>query len=304
MRHLDDEQILAAVRAGNAPTGGATASHLAACARCRHRVIAAKALRDAAVDVEAEEAPDVDTAVPAFDALVLPALGRTAEPAPEPVPAPTASASWRLTAALALRQARLVPRALWPLTALGFAALLFIAWNSTPPMGPSLLGPGVSLLVTAGVLTVCEPRRDPRRELLYSMPVPPVAVWLTRLALVVGVDLLAATVLSVAVGGLAGVGVTGLVALWLGPALLTASLAAFGSVWRSPAVGAVLGGLGWLAGAAAAVGDLLPLPGAVLRVAAVMWSTNVGTLAAALLLVGAAAFLVTRPGHVLRAGAA
>ncbi|WP_017569405.1 hypothetical protein [Nocardiopsis halotolerans] len=314
MRHLDDEQVIAAVRAartGDATPGAGTAAHLAACAHCRDRVAEARALRDAVAAVEAEdvpEAPDLHAAVPAFDALVLPALRGETAPAPDPVPVavPTAAASWRITVALVLRQARLVPGALWPLTGLGFAALLLLAWNLGPAAEPVLLGPGITLLVTMGALAVCEPRRDPRREVFHAMPVPPVAVWLARLALVVGADLVAATVLTVVVGWLPGgdAGVVRLVALWFGPALLTAALAAFGSVWHSPTVGAVLGGCGWLAGVAATAGDLLPVPGGLLRVAATVWTTNVGTLAAALLLIGAAAFLVTRPRSGLLGGAA
>lgn len=304
MRHLDDEQVLAAVRAGDALPGGRTTSHLAGCAHCRGRVAEAEALRDAVAAVEAEDVPDVHAAVPAFDALVLPELRRPADPVP--VAVPTAASSWRITTALVLRQSRLVPGALWPLTALGFAALLLLAWNLGPATGAALLGPGVTLLVTAGALAVCEPRRDPRYEVFYSMPVPPVAVWLARLALVVGVDLVAATVLTAVVGWLpdGDAGVVRLVALWLGPALLTAALAAFGSVWHSPVVGAALGGFGWLAGVAAAAGDLLPVPGALFGVFATVWTTNVGTLTAALLLVGAAAFLVSRPRRVLGGDAA
>ncbi|WP_435110326.1 hypothetical protein [Nocardiopsis synnemataformans] len=303
MRHLDDEQILAAARAGHAPFGAEVASHLTECAHCRRRTGEAEALRDAVTAVEAEDVPAFDVAVPAFDALVLPELRRPADPVP--VAAPTATASWRLTTALVLRQARLVPGALWPLTASGFVALLFLAWSFGPFMGSALLGPGITLLVTMGALAVCEPRRDPRREVLHSMPVPPVAVWLARLALVVGVDLVTATLLTVVVGRLPGddAGVVHLVTLWLGPALLTAALAAFGAVWHSPMVGAALGGCGWLAGAAAAMGDLLPVPGVLLGVIATAWTTNVGTLTAALLLFGLAAFLVTRPRHGLWGGA-
>lgn len=298
MRHLDEEQILAAVRA---EAGTETATHLAQCRHCRSRLAATEALRDATTAVEAEDHPD--TAVPSFDALVLPELRRVGEPVP--VAVPDASSSWRITVALVLRQARLVPAALWPLTALGFTVLLFLAWRATPFMGSLLLGPGITLVVTTGALAVCEPRRDPRNELLYSMPVPPVAVWLTRLALVVGVDLITATALTVVVGRLSDTGadVSVLVASWLGPALLTAALAAFGAVWQSPMVGVVLGGCGWLTGVAASAGDVLPAPGAFLRVVETAWSTNVGTLTVALLLTGAAALLLTRPRHALGEGA-
>ncbi|MDT0301348.1 hypothetical protein [Streptomonospora wellingtoniae] len=309
MMHLDDERILAAARSESMRPGAGTgaAQHLADCSYCRRRVAAAAALRDAVGAVEAEEVPGPGPAVPSFDEVVLPALRRSTRPERELAAgaAPSGPASWRLTAALVLRQARLVPHALWPLTALGFAVLLVLAWRSGPYPG-LLLGPGVTLLVTMGVLAVCEPRRDPRRELLYAMPVPPVAVWLARLALVVGVDLIAAAALSAALARLPGGGAdaAGLVAVWLGPALLTAALAVFGSVWQSPMAGAVLGGCGWLTGVAAAAGHLLPAPGALLGAAATVWTTNAGTLAAALLLVAAAAVLVTRPGRALRGGAA
>ncbi|MDA0563596.1 hypothetical protein LG943_04515 [Streptomonospora sp. S1-112] len=298
MGHLDDERIMAVGRPG-APPDARAARHLVRCARCRRRVAAASALRGAAAALDAENAP---AAVPSFDALVLPELHRPAAD-PAPVAAWSASASWRLTAALVWRQARLVPRSLWPLTALGFVLLLAAAWRAEPIAEP-LLGPGVTLLLTAGVLAVCEPRRDPRSELLHSLPVPPVAVWLCRLALVVAVDLAAALVLTAAVGRVAegAADAPQLVASWLGPALLTAALAAFGAVWQSPAAGAVLGGCGWVIGAVVAVGGVLPVPGRFTAVLAAVWTTNAGTLAASLLLIGCAALLTGYPARVLRGG--
>ncbi|WP_157745538.1 hypothetical protein [Nocardiopsis gilva] len=160
---------------------------------------------------------------------------------------------------------------------------------------------GVTLLVTLGALAVCEPRRDPRGELLYAMPVPPVVVWLARLTFVVGIDLLvamtasllASTVLAAPVGPLEMIG------SWLGAALLGAALAVFGSVWRSPMVGAGFGLSAWAVGVLGL--GVVPLPISADASAAVVtvWSTNPATLGAAAALLTASTWLVTRPDRTL-----
>lgn len=291
MAHLDDEQILRAARAA-APTGHA--AHLRDCARCAGEVESMRAL--AAAATAADLAATGPVTAPSFDALIAPALAPAR--AQTTVVAPAAAASWRLTAQLVLRQARLVPRALWPLTALGFAALLLLAWQAGPVPGAVLTGPGVTLVVMLGALAVCEPRRDPRRELLYALPVPPVAVWLSRLAFVLAVDLAMAAGASVVIAALprSQAGPIDVIASWLGPALLSAALAAFGAVWRSPLVGAGLGLGAWGLGVAAIArtGE-----GALDAVGTAVWTTGPLTLGAAAALLAAAAVLVSRPARVL-----
>ncbi|RCV52817.1 hypothetical protein [Marinitenerispora sediminis] len=297
MSHLDEERIQAAARARRAGGRAADEEHLAACAACRERVAALRAVAAAAAAVDAAETEAGTLTVPSFDALVLPGL--RGAPAAAPLP-PAPRAAWRLTLELVARQARLVPGALWPLTALGFAAVLLLAWRAGPVVGSLVLGPGVTLLVTLGALAVCEPRRDPRREVLAAIPIPPVAVWLARLAFVLGIDLVAATAASLLLGALdRAAGPLPLVGAWLGPALLSAGLAVFGSVWRSPALGATLALTAWAAGTVAALGGLADGVGHGL---AAVWATNPATLALACALFAAAAWLVSRPARTLPEG--
>src|SRR5690606_36128877 len=187
MTHLDEEQIRLAGGRGPGGLDGAARGHLDGCPECAPRVAGTARLGAVLRAAEPEAGP------PSFDALIAPALAAERSAPAAPAPAPSARASLRLVAGLVLRQARLVPRMLWPLSAVGFAVLLAAALKApSPGLGALFLGPGATLVVTVGALAACEPRRDPRMELMRTMRVPPVAVWLSRLALVLGADLAAA----------------------------------------------------------------------------------------------------------------
>ncbi|MFW5417301.1 hypothetical protein J0910_11875 [Nocardiopsis sp. CNT-189] len=302
MTHLNEEQIRLAGGRGSGDLETGARGHLNGCPECAARV-AGTARLGAVLRADGPEPRP-----PSFDALIAPALAaeRSAR-GPAAAPGLSARASLRLVAGLVARQARMVPRLLWPLSAVGFAVLLAAALKApSPGLGALFLGPGATLLVTVGALAACEPRRDPRMELMRTMRVPPVAVWLSRLALVLGADLAVAGAVSLAAGLMHGGpgDAAVLVASWLGPALLGSALAVFGSVWRSPVVGAVLGASSWLlstlaAGAGPATrGPLGPLTDTIGPV----WSTGPVSLLLAAALLAWAARLVAREDRALPEG--
>ncbi|QVQ54553.1 zf-HC2 domain-containing protein [Spiractinospora alimapuensis] len=292
MTHLDEEALTRAGAHADARLSGAEREHLASCAHCRAQVDGTAQL---AAALRAEATPP---AVPSFDALVAPHL--TPRSAEAPVPAPTISAgrALRLAGAVALRQARLVPRALWWGTAGGFAALA-LALLVAPGVAGEYLVPAIIAIVTIAGVAVNDPRRDPRQEALYTMLVPPVAVWLSRLALVLGAVLglgLAVSALAAAFPG-AGQPVASLIGAWMTPALLGVSLTVFGAVWRSPAVGLVFGAASWALAVASIHGALASTR--LGTVATLLWGSHALVLVLATVALGAAARLVARPARAL-----
>lgn len=247
--HLGDDELSALSRAGSlspgqAPAGSSPARHLAGCRRCQNRAAALRALARAAR--AADRALTGPIEVPTFDALIGARLPRPA-PASPALPAAIQTAPKETAAArygslghrvrLALRvvgyQARLLPRSLAPITGFGFVTALVAALSThDPTWGVRLFGVMVTLLLLVGAMAVCQPRRDPRRELLYALPVSPGAVFLARLTLVLSLGLGAALAGSIAVGA-AGhrAGVTELILQWLGPSLLSSSVAVVLAVW-------------------------------------------------------------------------
>ncbi|MDA2814526.1 hypothetical protein O4J56_28035 [Nocardiopsis sp. RSe5-2] len=301
MSHLTDEEVLTAARAEDAEE--AVRTHLGTCSSCTARVEGAQNLASALRAAEPEVRP------PSFDALVAPALAEErARPAARAAPdgrALTAAGAARLAGALVLRQAKIVPAALWPLAGVGLAALIaFVRWAPDPTLGAFVFGPGVTLLTTAAALAVSTPGRDPRAELMYTLRVPPAAVWLARLVFVVGAVLAAAAGASAAAAAVSGapLSAAALIASWLGPTLLGTGLAVFGTVWRSPAVGASLGSGSWLMSMVATrAAPLGALPPGVRDSIGALWTTTPVSLAAATALFAAAAWLVSRPDRSLRA---
>lgn len=297
MEHLDDEAVTrAGTHEGRATLSAVTRAHLDTCALCEKRVLGTERLASAL----REEEPDL--AVPSFDTLIAPHLGPQwdHEPAPDPVPVPaprvTAGRAARLALAVTWRQVRLVPSVLSSGVVAGFAVLaLALVLIPGRPAEPFVEAVTVGLVTIAGVVA-CDPRRDPRREALHAMLVPPLAVWFARLVLVLG----AVLALAVAVSALAGAVPGGrpfpeLVGSWLPPALLGAALTVFGTVWRSPAVGLVLGGVSWAMALAVLRWNT---PTSVLgAVAAPLWADlTASAIVAALVFVGAA-WLVARPAR-------
>lgn len=263
--------------------------HLQSCPSCQGRV--AGTARIAAALREREEA--AEPVVPSFDALVAPHLD--AAPEPVPVPGVRLGQAFRLTIAVILRQAVLVPRLLWLVAVGGFAALA-VAVLLVPASGAvAYLGPVTVALVTLGAVAVCDPKRDPRYESLYAMLVPPVVVWLSRLTFVLGAILLMAAAVSTLAAALPGSGQeTGsVIGVWLSPALLGAGLTTFGAVWRAPAVGMAFGAVSWTMSVVAGRDDLFgPTAGAA---AAAVWTHNGVSLPLAVLTLAGATWLASRP---------
>ncbi|MEV7441335.1 hypothetical protein AB0O22_09320 [Streptomyces sp. NPDC091204] len=227
--------------------------HVSQCPDCRTRLhtwqVLGEALRTDAVNV----------APPSFDVLLGPALlaggeGRRAvHPAGPRQEALVTSRSGRLpfrpafVLQLFAQQMTLMPVRWAALNAAGFlTAALLASTHVQISLGARFFGAVTVLLMLFGALLVASPRRDPRRELLFTLPVSPTAVFLTRLTLVLGIDLLLAVGCSALVGG---PGWWPVVSGWLGHALLATSLALALSVRFGPAAGATAGGVLWLFGA-------------------------------------------------------
>ncbi|WP_433341482.1 hypothetical protein [Streptomyces sp. CA-253872] len=226
---------------------------------------------------------------PAGDGVVagrapIGAAGPVPPSAPKPAPAVPVRGAWHTVWNLVARQAVLMPRSWAPLTAAAFVlAALFAASRAEDRFGgPRLFSAVVALLIMVGALTAASPRRDPRRELLFTLPVPPVAVFLARLTVVFGVDVALATACSAFVEGPPGW--WPVVSGWLGESLLAASCALALSVRFSPTAGAAAGGAVWLLGVLGGPETTLGAPfGALL---APLLSTTPWTFALAAVLLG------------------
>jgi hypothetical protein len=186
---------------------------------------------------------------------------------------------------LVLRQLRLMPRVLLPLSVGGLAAAVVIALV-TPDraLAERYFAAGVVLVALLGSVATCTRRADPRTELLYALPISPVTVFTARLVLVLAVDLLLALAASVVVhvAGV-GAGIFDVVSGWLGQSLLASAIAVAGAVRFSSGVGAAA------AVAVLCTGFLTTLSrgGLAERVGAVatqVWGTTPWTAAAALAL--------------------
>lgn len=301
MEHLDDEAVTrAGTHEGRAALPAAARAHLDTCALCEKRVLGTERLASAL----REEEPDL--AVPSFDTFIAPHLTPQRDPepapapAPEPVPVPaprvTAGRAAHLALAVTWRQVRLVPSVLSSAVVAGFAVLaLALVLMPSRPAEPYVEAVTVGLVTIAGVVA-CDPRRDPRREALHAMLVPPLAVWFARLVLVLGAVLALALAVSALAGALpGGRPFPELVGSWLPPALLGAALTVFGTVWRSPAVGLVLGGVSWAM--ALAVFRWNTATSVFGAVAAPLWADLTASVAVAALVFAGAAWLVARPGR-------
>ncbi|MFE0253648.1 hypothetical protein [Streptomyces sp. NPDC059010] len=263
--HLTDDTL--ARLAGPGSPDPLHSRHLAGCDDCRTRMAVWRTIGTAVRAREAERT----VAPPSFDALLGAALAAedapstapsTARAAAVPAPAPAAPApspSWRTTWQLVARQAVLMPRSWAPLSAAAFVgAALLASVQVHERFGLRLFTAVVVLLVMLGALMAASPRWDPRRELLFTLPVPPAAVFLARLTVVLCVDVTLAMVCSTLVDGPPGW--WHVVSSWLGESLLAASCALAVSVRVSPAAGSAAGGALWLLGVLSGPQGLVATP--------------------------------------------
>lgn len=297
MTHPDDETLLKVSR-GHQPSAPAVAAHLRICPLCRAQVVVWNRLSQAA-RTAAEQAGPI--AVPSFDTLIAPALSRLrTEPAVEVV-SPGIGRSWRLAAAIATWQLRLLPRLLPVLLVVGLASGVAAAWTiSQPGWAEQVFADVVALGALLAALGACTRRTDPRGELWQTLPISPGVVFLARLVLVLGADLVTALAASGLLAGAGhGPGFAGLVAAWLGPALLSAGAGLLLAVWRGAWLGGLVGGLLWLLGALASWPSAHTVNVGLGKVASQLWTTTPWTVLAGLLLLAAAAWLA---GHIRTTG--
>ncbi|MFD7643993.1 hypothetical protein ACFV4P_25455 [Kitasatospora sp. NPDC059795] len=317
--HLTEEQFVRLSGAGTGPTAGL---HLAGCEPCQEQAASWTRLAEAAADADLLLTREA-TAPPSFDALLggrLPARAAAAEPvrrpAAEPVRAPVAAAAprpvagtvwsrsraWRIARQLTVRQVGMLPRSLGPITFAGLLLAGAVALLSPPGYADRLGAAAISLVVLLGSLGVVSSRRDPRKELLQALPVPPVTVFLARVTLVLAADLVGGLLVSVASGLLGGPAVGEVIAGWLGPALLSAGLAMVVAVWKAPWLGLAAGGGLWLTGTFVTLPHTGRRPVGLGALLIDLWTTGPLTVAAGLLLVGCAVRLVALPGRSVREG--
>ncbi|MGW4561586.1 hypothetical protein ACWEN3_03960 [Streptomyces sp. NPDC004561] len=228
--------------------------HLENCSDCSTRM---GAWQDIGSAMRTEAAESV-VSPPSFDALLGSVLAdagpRDAAKRPEAGPGtsegpervPGLPHPWRTAWQLAVRQGVLMPGTWAPLSAVGFLGATLLASTSVQErFAVRLFGAAVVLLVMFGALMAASPRRDPRRELLFTLPVSPAAVFLARLAVVLCADVAMAMASSTLVHG---PGWWAVVSGWLGESLLAASLALALAVRFGPAQGVAAGGALWLLG--------------------------------------------------------
>ncbi|MET9431095.1 hypothetical protein [Streptomyces sp. NPDC003036] len=273
--HLTDD-VLARLAATPTPHPDHTTphhTHMAHCPDCRTRLAIWQDIGAAVriTETPAEAATHAEAALtpPPFDTLLGPALADLTRPAgttdlnglteapaqpqakhqppgrPQ-VRTPGVARPWRTAWQLAVTQATLMPSLWAPLSAAGFVGAALLASAHVPDrFAVRLFGAVAVLLVMFGALMVASPGRDPRRELLFTLPVPPAAVFLARLTVVLAVDVALAMACSALIDG---PGWWPVVSSWLGEALLAASLALALAVRHSPAVGAASGATLWMLG--------------------------------------------------------
>ncbi len=296
--HWDDEQLLDVVQRasedGTTPADG----HLRSCPDCRARATSLTKLADAGRVVAAESMADVP--VPSFERVrsALPGAGAGARAPAQPAKRSLAD-SVRLVAALVTAQLRLLPGALGPVSAVGFAAAVVLAVllpraEAAGRLGEQLFGTLVVLVALVGVLATYTQNRDPRAESLFALPVSPPVVFTCRVVGVLGLNLTMAALCSVVVRFLGGSdNLPALLASWFGQTLLTAGVALVFAVGRSPVLGVLMGGLTW------ALGSLSGLPAAsglpLHAVLSAVWSTSPAVLAVAVVLLAAAVLRMRIP---------
>ncbi|MFT7835906.1 hypothetical protein Q5530_07125 [Saccharothrix sp. BKS2] len=276
--HLSDADLALLARGGQE-----TEPHLARCPDCRLRW---HSWQQVATATRTAVAPLGSATPPPFDSLAA-VIGL--RPEPLPVAGQGLFLSWSAIALLVVRQVRLMPRTLLPISVVGIALAVFIGLaTSDQALGKHLYAAVVALVAVLGSLTTCSRRTDPRNELLCAMPVSPVAVLASRLLLVLTTEVVLAVAGSVAVRVLGEVApVLDLVSSWFGQMMLASAIAVVGSVWRSPGFGGGAAVAVWL------LGSLTTMPGGELSaragvVAQQVWGTTPWTLVAAAVLLAIA----------------
>ncbi|GAA2871603.1 hypothetical protein GCM10010517_31900 [Streptosporangium fragile] len=204
---------------------------------------------------------------------------------------PPAAPRWYRAWALLGMEARLMHAAVWLASALIMVAsvVLVLSGTQTAEVVFALAAP---LIAAAGVAGTHGPERDGAFEIVATTPTSPRVVLLARMALVFGYDLVLALLASAASAllGLTPTGLTSLIAAWLGPMALLATLTLLLSVCWAPEGAAGVAAALWLFHALSVV------PGAVWDTidTSGLWTTSPATLALAACLALAAVVLTGR----------
>jgi hypothetical protein len=279
------KEFLPEYAAGTLPTArhAEVTRHLGGCADCRAELATWQAMADLAVELPGED-------------IVRRALlrGVLTPDLPAAARGVAARRRWGLPLALLRAQARLVPALLWVASTLAMAAGAAAAYRSTDGAAGSVLSLVAPMVVALGVVGVCAPDRDPALEVCAAAVTGPRFVLLARVTLVLGYNVALALAGSGVLWflGLRADGLIGLVAAWLGPTVLLSSLALLAAVVVGAELAAAAATAAWLMRLVAggsfgtAIGWLAPVRA--------VWTTNPGTVIAAIILLAVAALLAGR----------
>jgi hypothetical protein len=259
-------------------------AHLAGCARCRADVAAWRALAGGA-----------DPAPPGPE-LVHRVLLRSALDGPPP---PTRRPAW-FSLALLRAEARLVRPAVPIASALVMALGVALAATSPRDQAGQMLALVAPVVAALGIAGLYGPRRDPAFEVVAATPTAPALILLSRIALVFGYDLvlaLAGSGVLATLGGDPG-GLFALVDAWLGPMALLSALSLVLAVRVGADVAAGVAVVLW--SLRVLVGGIFGDTGWAFDAARAVWSTNAGTVLAAVALTALAVFLAGRGEPIRR----
>jgi hypothetical protein len=156
--------------------------------------------------------------------------------APEPVVGRLALVGWLWL--LTLRQARLIPRALWLGSALALLCLMLFAIHSPFQNGSRAMLLLAPLIAATGAAFVYSREVDPALELTLATATSARLVLLCRVTLILGFDVLLTLSGSALVAASHGQSAVSLLTLWLGPELLLSSGALCLSLLAGPLVAA------------------------------------------------------------------
>jgi anti-sigma factor RsiW len=273
-------EFLAEYAAGTLPPErrAEVTAHLAVCGTCRAD---ADAWHSLAVSTEEKPSPRV-----VRDALLCAALKPLA-----PLVAPTRR---RPLFRLMCTQLRLVPVSTWVVSAVVIAGAVVVAWQGSAGAARPVLALAIPMVAALSLAGTCGRDHDGAAEIVATTLTGKTLVLLARLALVLGAEIGLAMVAS---GLLKLLGVphsdfAELVRAWLGPTGLLSGLALLTAAVFGAGPAATAAMVVWLARLAA--GGLLGMPVTWLVPLRTVWTTNLGTVAASVVLLTAAALIFGR----------
>jgi hypothetical protein len=201
---------------------------------------------------------------------------------------------WQLTCS----QLPLVPASIWLISAavmaFGCGLAMFVAVWPTSAVAGAVVGVVAPLIAGVGIAFIYGPEADSGLELALATPTSPRLILLSRMALVIGYDLVLAFAASALLAVVTRGDVWSAIPLWIGPTLLLTALSLLLSLAVSTAT-AVAGAAGlWLAhvmaSALTGLGAVLAIPAPLSS----LWHTSPTMILAAVTLYAAAVLYVPR----------